>query len=204
MSDPDKTIMSFYADPNAFLYGKGGEYHAILTEKQNERLMIYLSKNENYFLDNFDKNEASHLLALSYGENSDVNMQLAMIVQEKYKNTPSIDIAVQWEIANIIYERNEIPRDKFKRIDLDYDKDYITSAEVVMKFKHFIITSNVQYPKIFLVCQAWHAPRCKKICEEAGLIVVGGKFINDFSKSDKQKWVRNWLAWVLKEGTRKK
>lgn len=198
LDNPSQTIQDFVANPSAF---RDGEYKAILTEGQNARFVTYLRAG-NYRCADFSKDDnPDYLLAFSYGENPDVNMQLATIVQRGLQDTVSLRAIVQWEIANILYERDRRLRGTVQRIDLDYERDYITSAEVLEKFKRF--TKREMDPKVFVVCQAWHAPCCIQICAKEGLKVVRGEFIDDFSRSDPQKWVRNWLAWVLKEGTRK-
>ncbi len=197
LDKPFQTIQDFLANPSHFL---DGEYKAILIEGQNARFLTYLKSGEYRYEDFGQEEKPNYLLAFSYGENPDVNMQLATIVERAMKNIESLKVVVQWEIANILYERDEAYRDTVKRIDLDYDRDYITSANVVERFKTFI--KGEQDTRVFVVCQAWHSPRCIRICTDQGLKIVRGKFIDDFSRSDPQKWVRNWLAWVLKEGTR--
>jgi uncharacterized SAM-binding protein YcdF (DUF218 family) len=52
-----------------------------------------------------------------------------------------------------------------------------------------------------LIAQAWHGPRALRLCAESGLDVTVGEFVDDFSPSDPQPWVRNWLVWVFKEST---
>lgn len=128
-------------------------------------------------------------------------MQLAALVEEMARQYSSLKIFVQWEIANILYERDRGYRARVRKIDMDYDRDYITSDHLVEKFI-LAIGQDAKSSAIFLVCQAWHAPRCIKICADIGLNIVGGKFVDDFSTNDPQKWVRNWLACVLKEGTK--
>jgi hypothetical protein len=198
---PMRTIQTFVDDPPSFRDGDG-DYRAILTEKQNARFLAYLRAG-NYRYSDFTQDERpDYLLAFSYGENPDVNMQLATIVERAIDSSPdSLKFFVQWEIANILYERSENYRTIVSKIDLDYDREYITSFEVVEKFKRAI--GRDKDVSVFLVSQAWHAPRCIQICRAQRLNIVRGEFIDDFSLSDPQKWVRNWLAWVLKEGTKK-
>ncbi len=199
LDKPLQTIQDFVTNPSGFL---DGEYKAILTEGQNIRFLSYLQAG-NYRCTDFGQEEKpDYLLAFSYGENPDVNMQMATIVESALKNLQSLKaIVVQWEIANILYERDGRYRGIVKRIDLDYDRDYITSDEVVERFKPF--TNGEKDARVFVVCQAWHAPRCIQISRAQGLNIIRGEFIDDFSRSDPQKWVRNWLVWVLKEGTKK-
>ncbi len=198
LDNPLQTIQEFVDNPSGF---QDGEYKAILTEGQNARFLNYLRAGNYRCRDFGEKEDADYLLAFSYGENPDVNIQLAAIVQKALQAMVSLKAVVQWEIANILYERDARLKGVVKRIDLDYDRDYITSAEVVEKFKRH--AKGEEDPSVFVVCQAWHAPRCIQICKRDGLKVVRGEFIDDFSRSDPQKWVRNWLTWVLKEGTKK-
>ncbi len=72
--DPHSTIREFRTNPLSF---QDGQYKAILTEGQNARLIAYLQRN-NYWRSSFTQEEMpNYLLAFSYGENPDVNMQLA-------------------------------------------------------------------------------------------------------------------------------
>lgn len=200
LANPLATIQAFVADPAAF---KEGEYRAILTHGQDQRLQAYLRKGEpHYRRTSFQSDKIPrYLLAFSFGENPDVNMQLATSVERAISRLDSLRVFVQWEIANILCERNGQYRKRVSRIDFDCDRDYITSIEVVEKFKSMIPKDDGV--TLLLVCQAWHAPRCILTCEDRGLRVVQGEFVDEFSPSDPQKWVRNWLAWVLKEGTKK-
>jgi len=200
LNNPVQTIADLVANPSSFKQRPGGDYKAVLTWGQNDRLLAYLRKG-NYRLQNFGKGEnLDQLLAFSFGENPDVNMQLATVVNQAMTGQPSLRIVVQWEIADILYERNPRCRSTVARVDLDSDKVYITTGEVVEK----AIQSKavLQDARTCVVCQAWHAPRCVQTCRDHGLKVVRGEFIDAFSPSDPQKWVRNWLAWVLKEGTK--
>jgi hypothetical protein len=197
-----KASKEFVASPSSF---KDGEYKAVLTEGQNARLLDYL-RNGRYLPPELpNKGSPVQLLAFSFGQNPDANMQLATAVDNPIGELGSLRVVVvQWEIANILYERHRKDkeyRNRVKRIDPDCDRDYITSDEVVEKFKR---SKGVKEREgTFVVCQAWHAPRCIDICVKNELPVVGREFVYDFSPSDPQKRVRNWLAWVLKEGTKK-
>jgi hypothetical protein len=105
LDKPLPTINAFVAYPASF---RDGEYRAILTEGQDARLRAYLIAG-GYRCEQFEHEELPHyLLALSYGENPDVNMQLANIVQESLNNLRSLKAFVQWEIANILCERNTV------------------------------------------------------------------------------------------------
>ena len=89
---------------------------------------------------------------------------------------------MQWELANILYKRDQKLRGRVQRIDLDCDSDYITSYAVVEKFKH--MTDGVITPGIFIICQAWHAAllvvsrfaknKRSELCEENSLTTSRG------------------------------
>jgi len=198
LDTPLRTIQALVANPSAF---RDGEYKAILTEGQNSRFLAYL-KAGSYRCTDFASNGKPHILvAFSYGENPDVNMELARIVERAIADIVPLRVFVQWEIANILCERKATYRSALTRIDFDYDRDYITSVELVERVRRTV--GDVAGLNLFVVCQAWHAPRCIQICSSQGFNVVRGEFFDGFSASDPQKWVRNWLAWVMKEGSKK-
>jgi hypothetical protein len=199
---PITTIERLAGNPSAFFNTK--EYCKILlTKGQNSRFINYLESN-NYHLTDFNDNlnDVSHLLAFSFGENPDVNAKLASIVRQSIKKR-NISVTVQWEIANILDERNPELTERIKRIDLDYNKeDYITTEQVIQKFIDEVLHGKTDKCSLLVVAQAWHAPRCIKLCKEEGLNVVAGRFSEYFSPNDPQNWVQNPFSWVLKEGTK--
>jgi hypothetical protein len=203
--DPITTLLEFAENPGAFRQ-KQGKYRIILTAKQNHKVLKYLKKKD-FHRERFGHpRDAQYLLAFSFGEKPDVNAELATITERIGRNFSSVKIAVQWEIADILYGRDPTFVQRIRRIDLDYGKDYITTDGVIDKFIEEIVPIHEihEKPRVFVVAQAWHAPRCIETCNAKGLKVVGGDFSERFSPNDPQEWVRNAFSWVLKEGTRRK
>jgi hypothetical protein len=195
---PILALKDLAANPNKFRRTQG-KYCLLLTGSQNEKVLAYLSKNA-YRLD--PKPPApnpTHLLAFSYGENPDVNHVLATMVERILTAIPGIVPFAQWEIANVVVQRHPSLRQTVQRIDFDYDKDYITTNQVVAKLAERVQPAET---KLLIVAQAWHAPRCIDTCQRHGFTVVGWEVVDMFSPSDPQKWVRNAFAWMLKEGSR--
>lgn len=201
-NEPIRTLLKLARAPDAFQQNIG-KYRLILTGRQNQHFLNFLTTKK-IKLENFGNlKNAQFLLAFSFGEGSIVNKDLAKIVERIYKNQPSLIFAVQWEIADILINSNPLLWQHIHRIEMDDGKEYITTIDVVEKFiKHIIPTRKVKdKPKVFIVAQAWHAPRCKTICNAKGLDVIGGEFSELFSPTDPQSWVRDAFSWVLKEGT---
>jgi uncharacterized SAM-binding protein YcdF (DUF218 family) len=143
----------------------------------------------NYFAESFgDSNTAELVLALSFGDSGGVNRKLAGVLDE-VKVESEIKY-VQWEIAELIKNSSGV-----NVIRLDENENYMTTSEVIQK----LVEKYGDAGKVFLVAQAWHAPRCKYLCEKKGLGVIGGKFVDEFLPDDPQLWVRDVLSWVLKE-----
>ncbi len=84
---------------------------------------------------------------------------------------------------------------------------YITSKGVVDAFKRNRgiddkgrSMSDTEYrPSVFVIAQAWHAPRVLQLCKANGLNVTGGSFVNMFSENDPQIWTTNPFSWLIKE-----
>lgn len=110
IDDPRTTIDDLINNRRSF---RNGEHKAILTEGQNARLRAYSGEQKNYWLPSYGREAVpNQLLAFSFGENPDVNMELADKVEEAIKEHGSLVLVVQWEIANILYERNREYRSK--------------------------------------------------------------------------------------------
>ncbi len=199
LDDPLGTIDALLAGHTTFR-DAAGEYETRLTRNQDVKFRAYLSARKFRAEGWTSPEDPNCLLTLSYGESPDVNMQLATLVEAGMRGSDSLAVSAQREIARILFERDANYRRRVKPIDLDCDKTYITTLAGVAKFKRSL--DRPKDARVWLVCQAWHAPRCAANCADEGLRVVRGSFVDDFSPSDPQPWVRNWLAWVLKEGTK--
>lgn len=201
-NEPSTTLLELAQAPDDFRKNTG-KYRLILTEGQNQCLLSFLARKK-FKLENFgDPKDAQFLLAFSFGEGSIVNNDLAMLVERIYKKHPSLIIAAQWEIADILIDNDPGLEQHIHRIEPDHDKEYVTTIDVVEKFIKDVFPARVvkDKPQIFIVAQAWHAPRCIDICHAKGINVVGGEFSELFSPNDPQSWVRDAFSWVLKEGT---
>jgi hypothetical protein len=202
-NDPISTLLELAENPSTF-HQKQRKYRIVLTAKQNQEVLKYLSKN-NFHWEGFGyPKDAQYLLAFSFGENPEVNIDLATIANRVSSKNSSMMIAAQWEIADILCAKNPTLENRIHRIGLDYDKEYITTIGVIDKFieENIHIHELHEKPRIFVIAQAWHAPYCIETCNAKGLTVVGGKFSERFSPNDPQKWVRDPFSWVLKEGTK--
>ncbi len=61
-----------------------------------------------------------------------------------------------------------------------------------------------QVDQVGLIAQAWHAPRCDSLLKQGGINITAGRFIPGFNEDDpKQKWVRDYLSWIIKESSSK-
>lgn len=201
-NEPLQTLLELAESPDVFRK-RAGNYRLVLTETQNQRLITYLASKK-FKLENFgNPQNAQFLLALSFGEGPVVNNDLSDIVERINKKHPSLIIAAQREIADTLINHNPGLEHSVHRIERDHGKEYITTIEVVEKFMGNIIVAKklIDKPKVFIIAQAWHAPRCIHICEAKGLDVVGGAFSELFSPNDSQSWVRDAFHWALKEGT---
>jgi hypothetical protein len=175
----------------------GSRYDAILTNGQYETLVRYLSCGDFYYRNQGNADDAEYVLAFSFGERATVNSQIRFDIEQTFGTKPNPPaIYAQWEIADMV-PFGPGTHLTFNRIGLDPGKDYITTREVIQKFRQ--MTRSDAGAKVFLACQAWHAPRCWRYCEEAQVSVVGGVFADLFSPNDPQWWVRDELSWVIKE-----
>jgi hypothetical protein len=199
LENPQATIASLIADPATFGVVHG-EYSAVMTRDQGLRLFEYLRKG-NYRTDRVEtKGKPDAILGLSFGDNPDVNEVLAEKFVGAAVQFPDAEMCPQWELARALRWNSSINKRRIHQIDRDCDRIYITSLEVIDKFKRNFGAEAA--PNVLLIAQAWHAPRCLDICTKRQVHVVGGAFVDAFSPNDPQEWVRNWLTWVLKEGTK--
>jgi len=172
-------------------------YDVVLTNAQYERLVKYLSYGDFYFRNQGNADDAEFVLAFSFGERPTVNSQIRFDIEQAFGSKPNPPkVYAQWEIADMV-PFGPGAHLTFNRIGLDPGKDYITTREVIQKFKH--VAKDDAGAKVFLACQAWHAPRCWRYCQEEQLNIVGGVFADLFPPNDPQAWVRNELTWVINE-----
>ena len=202
INNPIPVLLELAENPGQFRQ-KNGKYRIVMTENQNQKILEYLKKKDFHQESFGNPKDAQYLLTFSFGEKTDVNAELATITERIGKNVSFVVIAVQWEIADLLSSREPTFIQRVHRVDLDYGKDYITTDGVIDKFIKEIIPIHEtnEMPRMFIVAQAWHAPRCIATCIAKGLNVVGGDFSERFSPYDPQEWVRNAFSWVLKEGT---
>jgi len=202
-AQPRSTLKRLSGNPREFI-GKRGENKVVLTPVQNERLMGYL-KDADYYMHSFGSvGDATHLLAFSFGEGREVNEQLAALVIRALASNSSLDVSTQWEIADILEEHDIEVGACVQRIELGLDKDYIRTDEIVKKFVGMSRANQGDGDgiKLAVVAQAWHAPRCIRLCGEEDLEVVAGRFVDSFPENDPQEWTRDAFSWVLKEATK--
>lgn len=172
-------------------------YDLVLTNAQYERLVKYLSYGDFYFRNQGNTGDAEFVLAFSFGERPTVNSQIRFSIEQAFGSTLNPpEIYAQWEIADTA-PFGPGAHLAFNRIGLDPGRDSITTKEVIQKFKR--LAEYDAGAKVFLACQSWHAPRCWRYCQEEELNIVGGVFADLFSPNDPQAWVRDELAWVIRE-----
>lgn len=165
---------------------------AILTKAQYDKLINYVSKG-NYIKENFGELKPhDYIIAFSFGEDDPVNKELAETIL-KTQSISEANLIVQWEIDNFLgTEKKFFSRHRIEK----EDKDYLSSIDFVQKAKGIL---NGNTTRIGIVANSWHAPRCIQICEDEGLDVQLGIFVNSFSSNDPQPWVRDPLSWIIKE-----
>lgn len=197
--NPKETLRALAENPNRFR-NKNEDYRLILTQSQNNSFLNYL-QTQTWFLESFGNHEdADYLLAFSYGEGVEVNSEMARKIEKIARQNRAIQIAAQWEIVDILVKKNPSISGTIQRIELNPGKTYITTGELIDKF--ILKYKSPQKTRIFIVAQAWHAPRCIALCKSRKLDVTGGEFVDQFPERDPQDWVRNAFNWVLKEGTK--
>jgi len=199
---PSSTLKRLARNPKGFVQD-GGDYAVVLTRAQDTRLSEYLREG-NYRKGSFGSVEdATALLALSFGESHEVNQRLAALVIQALATNSDLDVTAQWEIADILEECDLEIGARVRRMELAPGRDYITTAEIVQQFAEASRTDGDTPPiRLAVVAQAWHAPRCIRLCKQKQLSVVAGRFADSFPADDPQEWTRNAIRWVLKEGTK--
>jgi len=172
-------------------------YDVVLTNAQYKKLIDYVEKGAYFYRSQGNSDDAQFVLAFSYGERYPVNSQIRYEIETTFgsKEKPP-KIYAQWEIADLPSFAPGAAL-TFNRIAMSPGAEYLYSWQVRDEF--MAMSGAGRGAKVFLACQAWHAPRCWRLCEEKGLAVVGGLFVNLFSKEDPQPWVRDAMSWVTKE-----
>jgi tetratricopeptide (TPR) repeat protein len=207
--EPLPTLKAFATYPGRFVEGA---YRIRMTRTQEDLLLAYLRRGQDfYFRQSFGTvPDGSCVLAVSFGAGPAVNAELASELQKTARRAGQADIYAQWEIADTVCKLDPSLRGRIHSIGLDSDSDYITTARLVEKCVLDLSRRQRKNPiSVFLVAQAWHAARIIRICHGEGLPgsevrfqVIGGSFVDRFSKNDPQPWVRDAFAWILKEGTK--
>jgi hypothetical protein len=199
--EQDSTLTVLAADAGRFRSDgnpQGSGYLVTITEEQNEKLLNFLKAGV-FRCSDFKKSETpNYVLAPAFGDGVSANMQLADRVQVWAKKPGVIASFTQSNIADILYERDNTLRKMVQRIDFELGQDYVTTGSVIRQAAA-LMTGEPR--RVVLIAQAWHAPRALRLCSEAGLEVTAGSFVDEFSPSDPQPWVRNWLVWLFKEST---
>jgi hypothetical protein len=173
-------------------------YDVVITNAQSQKLIAFLEKGSYFYKTQGSPNDAKFVLAFSFGEGYAVNSKIRYEIEKKFGGGKSDlpKIYAQWEIADI---PELVPGAglKFHRVGIEPGKHYINSCEVAEKFCK--LSKAKRGDRVFLACQAWHGPRCWRICEKLELKVVGGIFVNLFSCDDAQPWVRHAMSLMIKE-----
>jgi hypothetical protein len=153
-----------------------GSYDVVVTNAQWQKLIEYLEKGSYFYCTQGNPNDAEFVLAFAFGERYPVNSQIRWEIEATFgRKTAVPTIYAQWEVADMPAFGPGAGL-VFNRIAIDPGKDYITSYEVAKKF--IALSGARSGARVFLVCQAWHGPRCWRICEQLKLAVVGGMFVN--------------------------
>ena len=176
-------------------------YEAVLTNFQYEKLVNYLEKGD-FYRRNFTskKNRAKYLLAFSYGEGHTVNSEIRKEIEDfiQSSNNTTLEIYAQWEIADFAPFTNNF-NSMINRIAISPGKSYINSYEVAEKFIKMTNYQSQKSPGVLVACQSWHGARCLNICQNKGINIIGGIFVDKFSVNDPQLWVQDPLSWLIKE-----
>ncbi len=199
-----EAIRDLFARPGS---GTTATYRAILTIAQYRALIEYLCLDQFYYRSFGDLDKAEAVLAFSFGEKPDVNTAIAKGIIARFWSTPdsrfSVPVYAQWEIADVLQARlkrsSDSPNEGSLNLypvgeDLDRRSPYLRTEEVVAKCHEVLSGKNIA-----LACQAWHSPRSYRECNALALEVVAGLCIDLFSPRDRQFWVHDILAWVVKE-----
>ena len=137
-TDPRKTykyraLEKFAKNQNLFVEG---EHKIRLTRKQERFLLDSLRRGRAYYYSSSfgQPSSGDYVLALAFGENPDVNAELAAEIQRLVRRVGDVVIYAQWEIADLLHRLDEGCRRLIHRIDLDPGREYITTDEIVQKF----------------------------------------------------------------------
>ena len=160
-----------------------------LPNASKKRLEKYLSLGQPFLAPFGDLNQANTLIAFSFGDSSDVNIQLSELTENIQHSHPNIHVQLQQEIAQH-YPKN-------RQISVIKNKDYQTTTDIARE-----ALNNIHSRNVVVVAQSWHAKRCIDTCKQQGWNVVGLRCVDDFPAKDPQPWVRNPLNWLIKESHR--
>jgi len=168
---------------------------ALLSKKQYSQLVSYISR-KNYYRSTFGENEKFNVaIALAFGENQTVNLKLAKEIEARIgtQNHNETTVFAQSEVFNLIDGKNRYSN--LIEISREGDK-YLDTKRIIEKVLNSI---NNDSNKVSLFAQSWHAARSLELCQNKGLNIVQGIFVDAFSPDDPQPWVRDVLSWVIKE-----
>ncbi|PQJ85065.1 hypothetical protein [Aliivibrio sifiae] len=177
---------SLRLNPQVFNYCNSS-YQLPVSSKQ--RLERYLALGQPFLMPYGNLNQADTLIAFSFGDSSDVNIQLSELAEKIQDSYPNIHVQLQQEIA-LHYPRN-------KQINIIENKNYQTTADIARE-----ALNNIDSRNVVVVAQSWHAKRCIDTCKQQGWNVVGLRCVDSFPSQDPQPWVQNPLNWLIKESHR--
>ncbi|MGF1805372.1 hypothetical protein L4C31_08995 [Aliivibrio sifiae] len=177
---------SLRLNPQVFSYCNPS-YQLPIPSKQ--RLENHLALGQPFLMPFGDLNQANTLIAFSFGDSPDVNIQLSELAANIQHLHPNIHVQLQQEIAL------HFPKDR--QISVIENKDYQTTTDIARE-----ALNNIHSRNVVVVAQSWHAKRCINTCKQQGWNVVGLRCVNDFPAKDPQPWVRNPLNWLIKESHR--
>jgi len=199
--NPVSTLKRIRNNPDSFVKN---ETIIRVSQSQYKKFLEYLDRTNEFFLKDFGSiANAKFLLAFSFGENPEVNSQIAQLIFDTVKPSSLCGLYMQWEIA-LEFEKRIKGYNSFSviPIKLNPGQKYMTTLDVANKFKNLSQVSKND--SVFVVGQSWHGLSYIAVCKEINIKVIGGRFINAFATNDEQDWVRNAFAWILKESTKNK
>lgn len=160
-----------------------------LPNSSKQRLEKYLALGQPFLAPFGDILHADALIAFSFGDSSDVNIQLSQLAHGIQQLNPAIHVQLQQEVAQH-YSLNE-------KVNVIRNMEYQTTTDIARE-----ALNNTTARNVIVVAQSWHAKRCIDTCTQQGWNVVGLRCVDDFPKQDPQPWVRNPLNWLIKESHR--
>lgn len=160
-----------------------------LPNASRQRLEKYLSLGQPFLAPFGDIHQADALIAFSFGDSADVNIQLSRLAYDIQQIKPEIHVQLQQEVAQHFSHNG--------KINVISDMEYQTTADIARE-----ALNNTTARNVIVVAQSWHAKRCIDTCTQQGWNVVGLRCVDDFPKQDPQPWVRNPINWLIKESHR--